>query len=547
VLVPIEHLHPTGVSRTFAAAAARRRGWSADRLALLDAAFALYWSRTAELARRTHSWDPPRLRHIAVVREPLAVHPYAQLLNTSAWTLYDTDLEPAGSNPEFAAYLLAHGDRTALLGEVTAAALHNAAWWFDRSDAECARFSDAAAASTRPDAAAFRALAAALPWLRELREARLRPPPSPAYRALRDTQLFALPAQAGAVERLIADWTTSAHAAVATYIDAWSAPEQAVVAALTDWLRSAAPPLLVTRRGRMLWDSRPPGDLDALRAALAAASGTAVRDLHADLVVLDRHTRRFRASLVDATALPPPHDAEQRGYTYMHRARGVLAYDLEEPGVDRLHGPALPYARAMLGARAVHEWAHRAVAAGWVPLAVSAAAQAARHAALAAELDAVIAAAPENVRAAAADDLSALAASERLPAGAALTAVLVRRMSDFQANLLAARYLDPTELETYVRHNVRTLRGVYGPARLWRMLIRYLYEFQYLRFSSVPDRRTFFVRSTWFDADFFDTCVLDAARFDSLTAAVGAICDCYTVDESKFFTTEDHRGAQRTD
>ena len=143
--------------------------------------------------------------------------------------------------------------------------------------------------------------------------------------------------------------------------------------------------------------------------------------------------------------------------------------------------------------------------------------------------------------------MSALAASERLPAGAALTAVLVRRMSDFQANLLAARYLDPTELETYVRHNVRTLRGVYGPARLWRMLIRYLYEFQYLRFSSVPDRRTFFVRSTWFDADFFDTCVLDAARFDSLTAAVGAICDCYTVDESKFFTTEDHRGAQRTD
>ena len=69
------------------------------------------------------------------------------------------------------------------------------------------------------------------------------------------------------------------------------------------------------------------------------------------------------------------------------------------------------------------------------------------------------------------------------------------------------------------------------------MLVRYLYEFQYLRFSAVADRRTFFLRSTWFDADFIDRGVLDEATFDALTAAVAGICDCYAVDESRFVAT----------
>jgi hypothetical protein len=193
----------------------------------------------------------------------------------------------------------------------------------------------------------------------------------------------------------------------------------------------------------------------------------------------------------------------------------------------------------MLGARAVHEWAHLAVAAGWVPLAVSPETYAARVAVLAAHLDAVVANAPESVRRLAADDLAALVASEASPAGAALARVLLRRMPDFQANLLAARYLAEAERETYVRQNVRALRDEYPPARLWRLLVRALYELQYLRFSAVADRRTFFLRSTWFDADFFDRDVLDDARFDALAAAVAAICDCYRVDDTRFRTVHE--------
>src|SRR5262249_905488 len=144
---PIEHLSPGGVSRAGAALLAARAGWPGARIALLDRAFALYWSRTAELPGRTRTWAPPRIRHIAVLRDARAVHPYVQLLNTSAWTLYETDLDPERSHPEFVAYLLAHGDRMAQTGEVTRAALYNAAWWFTRSDDECAAFTAAAAAT----------------------------------------------------------------------------------------------------------------------------------------------------------------------------------------------------------------------------------------------------------------------------------------------------------------------------------------------------------------------------------------------------------------
>lgn len=533
-LVPIEHLTPGGVSEAFAAATVRA-GWTAGYVALLNQAIGLYWTRTAELARRTSTWAPPRLRHIAVLREPLAVHPYAQLLNTSAWMLYQCDLDPGRSHAELVAYLLAHGDRTARLGEVTMAALHNAAWWFARSAAECQAFAAAAGSSARPDAAAFQALAAALPWLRRLRHAHLHPPPA-RHRAIPGTELWVPPADLAAPQRLIDRWTGIARGVADRYTAAWRAPDAAAVGGLANWLATTAPPLLITRRaGQLVWDPASPSALGPLRAELDRASGTAVHELHADLAVLARHTRRFLASLADPVALPTTAlEAEQRGYTFMHRERRLLAYDLDEPGVDRRHGPALPYARAMLGARAVHEWTHLAVAAGWVPLAVPAAELDLRVGTLAAQLDAVIAAAPERIRRATAEDLGILLGGTAATAGAALSRLLLLRMPDFQANLLAARYLDEAERETYVRQNVRTLRAEYPPARLWRMLVRYLYELQYLRFSAVGDRRTFFLRSTWFDADFIDSGVLDEATFDALAKAVAAICDCYAVDEARF-------------
>lgn len=535
ILIPIEQLTPGGMRQEIMELLRARCAWGEDRIVLFNGAFSRYWTRTAWLAACSRHWAPPRLRHVGLVREPFAVRPYAQLLNTSAWTLYESDFDPASSHAEFAAYLLVHGDRMAQSGEVASAALHTAAYWFERSDDECAAFATAAARSQRPDARGFTALAAALPWLRQLYHDEVRPPPATtATRAIPGTGLLVPRSLEERPATLVQEWTTIAQQAVTTFHAASHTPAASVTTAFCNWLAAEVPPLLVTgRRGRILWDPDVPTRLGAIRTELRNASGTAIQDVLADLIVVATHTRAFLAALVEPHALPPPApDTEQGGYSYLHRERRLIAYNLHEPGMERLQSPALPYARAMLAARTVHEWSHLAVDAGWVPQRVAATQATDLLAALAGKLDEAIAAAPPAIRTRTAADLRTL--DEDNTPGAALARVLLKRMPDYQANLLACRFLDLSERETYIRHNIRTLRALYTPAQLWRMLVRYLSEYQYLTFSAVADTVGFFVRSTGFDADFFASDVLDPTRFAALTAAVRRICETYEVDEACF-------------
>lgn len=539
VLVPIEHLTPAGMSAEFARLLADRRGWLPAQVALFDAAFALYWSRSDALARCTVTWPAPRLRHVGLVTDPLAVRPYVQLLNTSAWTLYESDCDPTLSHPEFVAYLLVHGDRMAVSGEVGTAAVHSAAYWFERSDEECAAFAAAAWRVSRPDAATFQAVAAAFPWLRALRHETLRPlvVPSP-HRPIPGTGLLVPRALEAEPPALAARERAAAEQALQAYRRRWRSRDAAAGAVLCDWLVATSPPLLVTAQGnRIVWDADAPSRVGALRAALREADAIAVQAISTDLQVIERHTRAFFAAVVDAGALPvPPANTDQSGYSYLHCERRLIAYNLDEPGMERLRGAPLPYAGAMLGARTAHEWAHLADAAGWVPRTAPPACWAERKALLAAQLDAVVGAAPAAVRMRTGADLAELSAAG--PAGAALTRILLTRMPDYRANLVARGFMSEVEKETYVRHNIRTLRPHYLPAHLWRMLIRYLYEYQYLGpdlgLSTVPDRRVFFLRSTWFDEDFLVPGVLDVERFDALAEAVARLCACYAVDERRF-------------
>ncbi|TMA79040.1 MAG: hypothetical protein E6J72_12540 [Deltaproteobacteria bacterium] len=535
VLVPIEHLTPTGTSRAFAALVRTCRRWSAERIALLDAGFARYWERGESLARRTRTWPAPRLRHVAVVADPATVRPYVQLLNTSAWMLYDCDLDPDRSDPELVAYLLTLGDRMALSGAVATAPLHAAAYWFERTPAEVAAFATAAARSSRPDAAALRAVAAALEWMRTLRHETLRPPTSSVpQQAISGTGLLVPAAIVAAPPALVHACAAAARTALATFHDAWRRPDRVAVAALTEWLADAAPRLLVTTvGGRIVWDCDAPTRTAALRSELHEADGVAVAAIHDDLRLIDERSRAVRAALVAPRALPAADpDTAQSGYAYLHRTRSLIAYNLHEPGMERLRGPTLPYARAMLAARTMHEWAHLVDAAGWVPLVVTEADHRARVDAFAAAADAAVAAASTSIRALTAADVAELTASDG-SVGRALARIVVERMPDYRANLVARRVLSPVELETYVRHNVRALRHEYPPARLWRMLARYLYEYQYLRFSGVDHARTYFLRSTWFDRDYLESGALDATRFDELAARVAALCDCWEIDPSR--------------
>ncbi|MCW5891311.1 MAG: hypothetical protein KIT14_12275 [bacterium] len=311
---------------------------------------------------------PPRRRHLAVVTgDALAVRPYAQLLNTSAWLLYEADVDPATSDPELLAWLLALGDRMAATGEVTLAAVQTAAWWLERSDAECAAFAAAARRSTRPDADAVRATADAVPWLRRLAHETLRPPALlGAHRPVPGTGLLVPAHLETEPPALVARWTTVARSTVAAFQGRWRVRDPAVTAALLDWLAGDAPPLLVVgERGRIVWDPATPDRLGPLRAVLRDADAAAVAAVRNDLDAVARVTRDFRAAVVEPSALPASAaGALQRGYGYLHAARGLVAYNLHEPGMERLHGPPLPYARAMVAARAAHEWAHLADTAG---------------------------------------------------------------------------------------------------------------------------------------------------------------------------------------
>jgi hypothetical protein len=169
--------------------------------------------------------------------------------------------------------------------------------------------------------------------------------------------------------------------------------------------------------------------------------------------------------------------------------------------------------------------------AGCVPCTVDPDRFAALEAELAHELDATVAAAPAALRSRTAPDLAKLA-SAKAP-GEALARLLLTRMPDYQSNLLAGQFLDSVERETYVRHNVRSLRAFYTPVELWRMLIRYLFEYQYLGLSAVEDRRTYLFRSTWFEQDFVGSKALDARRFDRLAGLVEALCACHRIDPAR--------------
>jgi hypothetical protein len=528
------------MSGEFAALLAARRGWRPAQVSLFDAGFSLYWTRSAALARRTATWPAPRLRHVAVAADATAVRPYSQLLNTSAWLLYAGDVDAERSHPEWIAYLLVHGDRMAVTGEVTMAAAQAAAWWLERTDDECAAFAGAAARAARPDAAGFQAVAAALTWLRRLRHVDLCPPRivSP-HRPIPHTGLLVPQALEQEPPALIVRWREVAERALGAYRAAWAARDAAVVQGLLDWLAREAPPLLVTAdRGRIVWDPDAPGRLEALQDVLANADAVAVRAIHDDLRVVERHTRAFLRAVVDPAPLAAvPVDADQSGYTYLHRERRLIAYNVDEQGMERRQGTSLPFARAMLGARTVHEWAHLADAAGWVPRTLDAARWQEAQNALADALDATIAAAPAEVRARTAADLARLT-EHRGSAGRELVQILLTRLPDYRANLIARRFLDEHERETYVRHNIRTLRPEYPPEHLWRMMIRYLYEYQdlgkHLALTNIKDGRTFLWQSTWFQEDFVARGVLDPERFGALAEGVARLCGAHAVDESRF-------------
>ena len=537
VLVPVEELTDAGLTPGFAGFLKARAGWSDGHVALFDTGWVRYRERSAGLARRTRTWPAPRRRHVAVVTQADAVRPYVQLLNTSAWLVYASDVDPTTSDPELLAFVLAVGDRMARSGTVATAAIQTAAWWLERTDEECAAFAAAAARSTRPDAAAYVAVADALGWLRQLHHAELHPPaPASPVRPIPETGVL-VPAEIEAEPpRLVGRWKRIAAGVVADYHAGWRRSDPGLVRNVCDWLASEAPPLIVTTDDdRVVWAPNAADRVGPIRSILKTADAVAVERVHRDLERIAAITRRFLAAVVDPAALPAPPPGQHTGYTYLHATHRLIAYNLREPGMERLAGPALPYEGLMVGARTAHEWAHLADAAGFVPRTLSAEDWAALRTELAAALEDAIARAPAAIRSRTAADLAAL--TDGRPSGVALGRLLATRLPDYRANLVARELMSHDEAETYVRHNVRGLGAEYAPEQAWRLLLRYLFEYQYLRptlgLTRVADPRTFFITSTGVADELFAPGVVDEERFDDLAAIVGRLCGGHAVDRRK--------------
>ncbi len=528
VLLPLEHLSESGLSPAFASILIERGAWDRARVEIFDRAFHLFVSRTRALRDRMTTWPALRWRHVAVVREPVAVRPYAQLLNTNAWLLDASDLDPERSHPELAAFLLAQFEWMAASGEVTQAAVRSAAWWLERTDAECDAFAAAARAATRPDADGLRAVAEALPWLRALHHEQLRPaPPSARCRALPGTGLLVPAALEERPPALVARVEEASRAALASFRQAWRRPATAELEALVAWLADAAPPLLIVgSRTRVLWDPQAAQRVDPVREALRHADAVAVAAIRADLEVVVAHTRRFLAAFDDWDRVPAAADAfDPGGYAHLDPARRLVVYDVHEPGIERLHGPPLPWARAMLGARTAHEWGHVADLAGLVGAFPDALLEA-LAAELADALDRVVDDAPRAIRLRA-DPCD----------GAILARVVLARLPDYRANLVARHFMDRSERETYARHNVRCLAAEVPAARIWWRLARYLYEYQYLgphlALVELAEPLEFFFRCTGLDDDRALGEVLTRERFAEVAALVARICRAHAIDSAR--------------
>jgi hypothetical protein len=542
-LIPAEELEPAGLRAPFRAELLASGLVSPDWLARFEAAFALYFRRARALAERAaRHFLPPRAQNLCLVRDPRAVRPWFQPLGRASCLLDHAAFEPARGSLEFATYQFFHVERLGLARAIVPALVQDFGYWLALTQEERLDFAAGCRRAEEGRASGWRALARALEWIVEGAHETLKPTRL-AHEALVPIpgSGYLLPQRhAGELAKLERAWTAAAEERRTAYFTHHAASSAHDAPALLEWLARARPLVLVTgKTGEILWDPERPAELERLRGELADATSAALANLRADLEVVGARSRAFLASLVDPSRLPRPGPTiDQNGLAYIHRERKLVAYNVHEPGMQRLREPSVPFERWMLAARTIHEWGHLAVDAGFV--AVPERRQQEFESVqleLARLFDAIVTDAPSALRAHAARALAELA---RAPGGIGrgLVTQCLGRMSDWQANLLAQRYLAPEERETYVRNNVRPLLGELDSAHLFQALARYAFEYQYLCFDPERDAHRYFLACTWFGEQFLARGVLDEARLELVLDAVGRLCRCHEVEAAAFRTKE---------
>jgi hypothetical protein len=542
-LIPLEHLSPEGMSEQLRAALLER-GESSNWLDTFDKSYARYWERATTLYERApETWFPPRKQNLCIITDRSTTRPYYQPFNRNSWTLYHDDFDLESSSVELAAFLMLQVERFYLSRSIVVAVAHSLSYFLSLDDEALSDFRAGAERATRPDADAYRALAAALPWIGRLFHDKLRPlqrEPGEEYGQLADAELSVPKSVQGSMQELVGKFSETAQAVVTRYFSGFAADRaQGAEVELQAWLSKDRPRIMITGvGGAILWDPDEPADTSLLAPLLSDVSTRVAASIRADLEVCAARYDAFINSLKAPEALPNPgDDIEQAGLTYIHAGRKLIAYNiLEPPGHNRLREVSAPYERLMIGARTIHELGHLAVDADLVGIAdADKEAHAQAHAELAELFERIIESAPLALTPVLNREIKLLAAKAQLresQPGLALAAIPLRRMPDYLANVLARDYLPPAEMETYVRQQVNTLaQEDVGP---FAQMARYAYEFQYLSLSGIDDPRAYFFDCTWFDQHFVARRITTREHMNELFDAVGKLCATYSVDRSGF-------------
>jgi hypothetical protein len=561
-----ESLTPTGMDddlRGRLHAAGAPATWTAR----FDAALARMQRLAARLyAAAPEAWFAPRLVNVCVVREPRSTRPFFQPLAGSSWLVYASDFDPATGSVTSAAYALLFAERLGLVGDPALAHLHNASIWSLATEEEVADFVAGAERCVRPDAAAFRDVAAAVPWLRALHHQELRPPADASgYRRAGATGLLvdaqegervrvlaaALRADAlGVAERYRAaqgdagaggDPACAGEGAChgAEAIGGVAAPParkaaagDAPAAALCAWLHETRPEVLVVdAAGQLLWRPDAADQLERLRTALAGIGSMPADSLRRDLETVGEHSARFLASLRWPHLLPAPDDLDEGGGTYVHPEHKRIAYSLQQPGLDPIGEAAPPFHRLLLGARVFHEWGHLVEQRRWirVPAALRAEEAEARRAVRDAYRR-ILDDAPPELAAVAKEEAARL--DPRAEPAWVFTEATLSRLGDYLANVVAARYASAEELDAYARCNARSHAGL--GLMPFAQLARHAIEVQYLRVAGVARPIDYFLQTSWFPDYFEGPGLCSRAALVALVAAVERVCGAHQVDEEAF-------------
>lgn len=534
-LIPVEHLGPTGLSDAFAAELDRRSIVSKSFRGVFDEAFRRLFSALSQLATKApDAFPPPRLVHIAVLLDSSRMHPYFQPFEGMSSVAYASDFDPARSSVEHAAYELLFAERLGQTRRASLAAMAALPYLFQLDEAHRRDFMDGARRSARPDAGAARAVADLLPELQANAACEgidFEGAPPEGYGRVKSTPLAFRRDFLPTLQRFVKDLDGIAHGVVEAYYKVEQArrddqnPEEEVCR----FLHEERPRVLVvTKSGSLLWEPALPEATADVREAISGIGERPAHSLIADLRLVSDVTSLFYLGVKGAADFRvPTQSVEESGGVYVHHDRKLLAYALEQPGLQPLREEAPPYHRFLLAARAMHEWGHLSVEAGVIRVPPE---RRAEHDAARAEVRAIF----ERIVSRTSPEARPLIQEEvrfLLDEGTDFSALPFARIEDYGANLLVRRLLPPEPFEAYARANIRSLAT--EDIGLLRKLARYAYEVQYLTLIGLEDPWCYLTSSTYFREEFVDTGVVSEDDAKALIVAVGRVCACHEVDETR--------------